>query len=105
MSRMTKSYIEIFQMHDQNDVCLACHSYVDNYLYTYKEMYKRYSGHLRHLFVFEYHRNGKKDMTEYNDFIRHCQNIGFFGPMAQSHLWTMKVDDRTGYLRFIKWRG
>ena len=58
-------------MHDQNDMCLACQGHVDNYLYTYEEMYKRYSGHLRHLFVFEYHRNGKKDMTEYNDFIRH----------------------------------
>ena len=71
-------YFEIFEKHDKDDVCSMCHGFFTNYVYNYEEMYKRYNGHLRHLFLFQYHRRGKKDMTEYNIFKKHCQNIGFF---------------------------
>ena len=102
---MRKSYMEVFNKHDVDDVCSECHGYFENFVYNYDEMYKRYNGHLRHFYVYDYYRNNKKDMTEYNNLIRHCQNIGFFGPMAQCHLWKIDRDIKTGYLRFEKWRG
>ena len=100
---MSSAYFYFFEMHNKDNLCSMCHGYKENYVYTYEKMYKRCTGHLRHLHVYEYHRRGKQDMTEYNAFIRYWQNIGFFGPMAQSHLWITEVDDRTGYLLFKKW--
>ena len=102
---MRRSYMEIFNKHNEDDTCPLCHGFIENFVYNYEEMYKMYNGHLKHLFVHDYHRNGRKDMTEYNNFVKFAQNTGFFGPFAQSHLWRIYIEPSHGYLRFEKFRG
>ena len=91
---------EIISKHDREDTCSICHGFYEVWTYNYEEIYKRYVGHLRHLHVYDYLRDDKRE--SYKNFVLHCQYNGLFEKNAQTLLWKISVDQKYGYLIISK---
>ena len=69
-------------------------------IYNYVEIYKRYVAHLRHLYVYDYCREGIKET--YKNFVRRCQYNGLFEKNSQTYSWKISIDDKKGFLIFSR---
>ena len=78
--------------HDNEDKCAFCNGFNENWAYTYDEIWKYYLGHLRHLYVYEYMRDGK--IEPYKNFVRRNQYNGLFSKNAISLLSKISVNNK-----------
>ena len=69
-------------------------------IYNYVEIYKRYVAHLRHLYVYDYCREGIKET--YKNFVRRCHYNGLFEKNSQTYSWKISIDDKKGFLIFSR---
>ena len=90
---------ELCRKHDE-DNCSICKGFYDNWAYNYEEIYKRYVAHLRHLYVYDYCREGIKET--YKNFVRRCQYNGLFEKNSQTYLWKISTDNKKGFLIFLR---